>query len=326
MTYVCAAYNAAPPGEPWDAALEGQFYRELAALPAIGALEVPLHATGEIHARDSAWQLERLQSPASGRRWDVVLTLIPATLQSLQKEPRFGLASLDAAGRRAAVALAEQARQAVARINARAGRRAVRWVELHSAPRRGVAGVDSSASALADSLRELLAWDWHGARLAIEHCDRHVPGQRPEKGFLALEEELDAIVQTDGAGRLGVVINWGRSAIEGRDARAPLAHIRAAKSAGLLAGLTFSGATPRDPHYGEWLDQHAPFAQHCPNSLLTAEGAAECLKAAGAAELDFIGVKIQPLPPALTVARRIALLGETFAMLDGCLAGLGVLR
>src|SRR5574341_543161 len=103
MTYLCAAYNAAPPSEPWDAALEGAFYRELAALPSIGALEVPLHGNGQIHAHDPAWQLERLQSLVNWPRRDVVLTLIPATLQSVQQEPRFGLASRDDAGRRAAL-------------------------------------------------------------------------------------------------------------------------------------------------------------------------------------------------------------------------------
>jgi hypothetical protein len=320
MNYLCAAYNAAPVTQPWSGARESEYYRALKEMPRIGLLEVPVHATGQIHAQDPAWQLDQLDP-----RWDCVLTLIPGTLQCLQKDPQFGLASDSEPGRASALRLADLTRQGVRQINARCGRQAVRWVELHSAPRRSAPGVTGSVAALTASLRELQDWDWDGAGLAIEHCDAWVPGQRPEKGFLSLEQEIDAIRQVGQRRPLGIVINWGRSAIEARDPAAPLRHVRAARDAGLLRGLTFSGCTPRDPLYGEWLDQHAPFASGaaaktgCPNSLLTVERAAACLRAADATRLSFVGLKIQPLPATLGLEQRLAILNDTIALLDRAL-------
>lgn len=317
MNYLCAAYNAAPVTQPWDGAVEAAYYRMLKGLPRIGLLELPLHATGELHAQAQDWMLEQLHPG-----WDFVLTLIPGTLQCVQKSPVFGLASTDEAGRAAALRLADHAREAVWRVNARFGRKAVRWVELHSAPRQGTPGIAGSAEALAASLRELQRWDWDGAGLAIEHCDRYVAGQRPEKGFLTLEQEMEAIRHAGQAVPLGIVINWGRSAIEARDPEAPLRHIRTARAAGLLRGITFSGCTAHDAYYGEWLDQHAPFAPFpgaaggCANSLLTVERAAACLREASAATLDFVGFKVQPLPAILTVEQRMAMLAHTMAALD----------
>ena len=320
MRYICAAYNAVPPSDPWNADPEQEFHRGLAAMPRVGGLEVPLHPSGKIHLHDPDWLLNQFDA-----RWDFILTLIPGTLQTVQKEPRFGLASHDDTGRRAALRLVEQARQTVITINTHAKRQAVRWVELHSAPRRGVAGVESSARALSDALGEIASWDWQGARIAIEHCDRFIPGQPPEKGFLSIEEELEAITKAGLKGKVGMVINWGRSAIEGRSAQTPLEHIRAAKAAGVLAGVTFSGASPQDPLYGEWRDQHLPFAPRvsgglgCQGSLLTSQVATECLHAAEPNTLSFVGVKIQPLPAALSVTERLRLLEDTFSVLDGCL-------
>jgi hypothetical protein len=317
MNYLCAAYNAAPVTQPWNGTVEAAYYRALKGLPRIGLLELPMHATGEIHAQAQDWLLEQLHPG-----WDFVLTLIPGTLQCVQKSPAFGLASTDEAGRVAALRLADQAREAVRRINVHLGRKAVRWVEVHSAPRQGVPGIAGSVEALAASLRELQRWDWDGAGLAIEHCDRYVAGQRPEKGFLALEQEIEAIQQAGRALPLGIVINWGRSAIEARDPETPLRHIRAARAAGLLRGVTFSGCTDHDPHYGEWLDQHAPFAPFpgaaggCANSLLTVERAAACLREAGADSLSFVGFKVQPLPATLAVEQRVALLAETITALE----------
>ncbi|HEX7928600.1 MAG TPA: DUF4862 family protein [bacterium] len=321
MNYLCAAYNAAPVTQPWSGTQEAAYYRALKDVPSIGLLELPVHATGQIHAQDPAWQLDQLD-----KRWDFVLSLIGGTLQSLQKDPQFGLASDSEAGRTAALRLAEQTRQVVKQINAKFGRKAVRWVELHTAPRRSVAGVTGSVAALARSLRELQGWDWDGAGLVIEHCDRYVENQRPEKGFLSIEQEIDAIQQVGQRMPLGIVINWGRSALEARDPAEPLKHVRAAKAAGLLKGLTFSGCTPQDPNYGEWLDQHAPFAATpgfktgCANSVLTVERAAECLKEANPVQLAFVGLKVQPLPATLNLEQRLATLRDTIALIDKAMA------
>src|SRR5262249_52879340 len=156
-----------------------------------------------------------------------------------------------------------------------------------------------------DSLREIRGWDWHGAKLAIEHCDAYVTGQPPQKGFLTVREELDALKAThDTRTPAGLVLNWGRSAIEGRSAATALAHAREAEASGLLVGLMFSGACAQDAVYGDWQDTHAPFApafgiRHAAeHSELTAERAIEWLRAAGPG-LDILGFKIQPLPPSI---------------------------
>jgi hypothetical protein len=322
MNYLCAGYNAAPVTQPWSGVQEAAYYRALKEMPRISMLELPVHATGQVHAQDPAWQLDQLDP-----RWDFVLSLVGGTLQSLQKDPHFGLASDSEPGRASALQLAELTRQLVRQINARFGRKAVRWVEFHSAPRRSVAGVTGSVTAFTASLRELQGWDWDGANLAIEHCDQYVAGQRPDKGFLSLEQEIEAIRQAGNKQPIGIVINWARSAIEARDPGAPLRHIRAAKAAGLLRGLTFSGVTAHDPVYGEWLDQHAPFAltpgakTGCANSLLTLERAAECLREADPRTLAFVGFKVQPLPATQTLDQRVATLADTMAILDRAQSG-----
>jgi hypothetical protein len=48
-------------------------------------------------------------------------------------------------------------------------------------------------------------------RLVLEHCDA-MTGTAPRKGFLPLENVLEAIADYD----ISICINWARSAIEGR--------------------------------------------------------------------------------------------------------------
>jgi len=315
MPYILGAYAAAPKTPAYDPVLEGRYFAELRALEGVRGLELPFYGT--LHPHDVAALLTNLKP-----EWSYVLTGLPGTMDALTRNPHFGLASHSTAGRAAALDFCRGLRDAAATLNGRFGRPVVEAVELHTAPRQGPAGVAASAEALADSLREIRGWDWSGARLAVEHCDAHVPGRPPQKGFLRLESECEALAATEAAPTpAGIVINWGRSAIEGRSPDAPIAHLRAARARNLLCGLMLSGACAQDAVYGDWQDTHAPFApafgiQHgAERSLLTAERAAACLREAGSA-LDILGIKIQPLPASVSLETRVAYLRDAIRWLD----------
>jgi hypothetical protein len=301
-----SAYAAAPPASPWDRDAEGALFDGLAALDLAG-LELPY--TGRLHAHDAAWLTSRLRPD-----WRFILTLLPGTMDRLKDDKDFGLASADAAGRRRALEFADGARLAVERLNETLGREAVAAVEVHSAPRLGGSGARASLEAFAGSLTELRGRDWGGAELLVEHCDAAVPGRAPGKGFLRIEDECAAAMLSSGETSARVLINWGRSAIETRSVEGPLEHIRRARQAGLLAGLFFSGATPADADYGEWKDSHAPVSTSCPASILTPAAAKAALREAG--ELSYVGLKIQPLPAALGVPERLAMIRAGLALLE----------
>lgn len=320
MPYILGAYAAAPKTPGYDPALEGRYFAALRALEGVRGLELPFYGT--LHPHDVAALLANLKP-----EWSYVLTGLPGTMDALSRDPHFGLASHSTAGRTAALDFCRRLREAAAALNGRFGRPVVEAVELHSAPRRGPTGVGASSEALADSLREIRGWDWGGARLAVEHCDAWVARQPPQKGFLPLEGECEALAATEAAPTpAGIIINWGRSAIEGRSPDTPLAHLRAARTKGLLCGLMLSGACAQDPVYGDWQDTHAPFApafgvRHgAERSLLTAERAAACLRESGSA-LDILGIKIQPLPTSVPLDTRVDYLRDAIRWLDAVVAG-----
>jgi hypothetical protein len=297
MKVFVSSYAAASPSSPPDRAEYGALLDGLAQLDLAG-LELPF--TGRLRARDSDWMISRLRP-----EWSFILTLLPGTMNRLENDEFFGLASADADGRRRALGFAEDARRAVETLNDALGRKAVAAVAIHSAPRLG-GGARSSLEAFADSLSDLRRRDWGGAEILVEHCDAYFPGRAPAKGFLRLEDECAAIGLSRGPTPARVLINWGRSAIEARSADGPLEHLRRAREAGLLAGLFFSGVTPAHPDYGAWKDSHAPFSTSCPASILTPAAA---LSAFDAAEgISYLGLKIQPLPASLGASERLALL------------------
>ncbi|OIQ84516.1 hypothetical protein GALL_336570 [mine drainage metagenome] len=310
--FFLGAYATSPCETHWDAGAEAAYWAGLAALPSLGGLEYPF--TGALHPYDEAWALAHLKP-----EWDLVLTLLPGTMDRLGQNPHFGLASDDAEGRAAALAFTGQARAVAQRFNEAAGRRRVVAVELHAAPRRGVAGVSASAAALAASLAELAAWDWQGATLCLEHCDAWFPGQTAIKGFLPLPEEIRAI-RASGA-PVGLALNWGRSVLEERDPAHVLDQIRAARAEGLLRGLIFSGCSGEETPWGVWQDSHMPHApafgvEHAaPGSLMTAEAMAQALEAAGEG-LVFLGGKMTARPKGATLERRLGLNRDFLAVLE----------
>jgi len=267
----------------------------------IAGLEQPF--IGTLHRRDDSWLIGQIRP-----EWSLVLTPLPGVMDRLAGDRHFGLASADPDGRKRALDFAESARLAVEKIHLALGRRAVRAVMLHSAPRLDGSGAKSSLEAFAGSLTELRGRDWQGAALLVEHCDAAVPGREPDKGFLRIEDDVLAVKLSKGTTPAGVAINWGRSALDARSVQGPLEHIERAAQAELLGALIFSGVTPDDAEFGSWRDSHAPFSTSRPGSLLT-PGAAKAALAA-AADCPIIGLKLQTKPATMNVNERLAVIQD----------------
>ncbi|WP_162605854.1 DUF4862 family protein [Jiangella aurantiaca] len=282
MPFIVGAYAAAPRGlEP------GTQFRtyvdDVLALPAVDGLEVPFLDNG------APWN-DPAYLHAAGPGGEHVLTMIPATMMALAGSPAQGLASSDDGGRKQAVEQFRRAFEFVAAVNEGPGGR-FGAVELHSAPRHPY----TSADAFRASLDEVLAWDWGGVRLLIEHSDAHSDAHEPAKGFLTLADEI-AIATERG---IGIAVNWARSAIEGRSTATAREHVSAVAAADRLEALVFSGVSDADTFDGPaWADLHlpirdwsgAPIAADAATSLLTADEVAAAVDAAGG--LRYVGVKI----------------------------------
>jgi hypothetical protein len=318
MQYTLGAYAASPNHSGWEPELETAFYNELKALPNIKGLEHPF--LGALHQHDDNWFLANIDPG-----WDYVFTCIPGIMNALGKNPLFGLASDDAAGRQAALAFMQNACTAIGKLNTHLGRQAVTAIQVQTAPARNKA--PSSTAALKASLQTMLQWDWQGARIVIEHCDAYVPQHTPSKGFLALDDELDVITQLNAKlpepQRLGMVINWGRSVFETRRVDGALEHILAVQQAGVLTGLMFSGVSDQDSDYGAWRDSHQPPQQSAlvkhgaPGSWMSEQAMQQCLAACtDAAALPVLGAKIGIRPQSAPISERISYIRDTLAILD----------
>jgi hypothetical protein len=269
------------------------FYAAIHQLPGLAGLELPLHL---LDKKDDPWR----HLHCLPRDLDFILTPLPYVMQSLEKQPLFGLASPDHDGRAAALRFISDIRQRIRRLEDHTGRAAVRAVQLHSAPTG-----KAEAVSFRRSLEEIAAMDWGAVELWVEHCDAVVPGQSAAKGFLPLLDEV-AIVRKLG---LGITINWGRSVLEARSVEGALDHIQTAADAGVLRSLFLSSTAQNDPLYGTWLDNHAPLqgigegAWLPMHSLLNADALHAAL--AAAAQVPYFGLKIQPFPVTLSLAQRI---------------------
>ena len=298
---------------PTDPAGEEAFYAGVADL-GVGGLEMPLPLEG---ARGlDPWWIARNVRPT----WDLLVNCIPTVLGRLSSEPGYGLASTDEAGRTRALADIARARDLTLRLADEHGRRRVVAIQVHSAP----GPIGGSRDALARSLEQMLTWDLAGAELLVEHCDARMPGRAPSKGFLSLDDEI-AAVRSIGAGadQLGVSINWGRSASEGRSPQTAVEHVGVAAAAGLLRAVILSGATDAETAWGPaWGDTHIPprgaDAALVPSasSLLGPQEITATLHAAG--DVPRIAMKISVRPRDADVATR---LGIARAALDQVVQG-----
>jgi hypothetical protein len=301
---VISAYASSPAHGTWDPVLEGALLPALCDLPGVDGLEVPW--LGAIHPHDSAWFLHNVPPGAQ-----LSLTALPFVMRKCSADRRYGIASPDDEGR--AAALADLKRLAAdVRVLTEQSAAEIAVVSLHTAP----AGAAHPAP-LGESLNELADLDWCGAQLVIEHCDAAVPGRPFEKGFLPVAEEIAAITET---GRpIGMWLNWGRSAIELRDADAVTAQVAEVAASGYLTGLTFSGASATDGPYGAaWTDAHLPLLGADPASGSLLDDAHVRAALTAAANVPWLGVKVSRRPEdhsaadvVRTVARNLELIRAT---------------
>lgn len=309
--WLVGAYAASPSRVGWDPGAEADYLDGLAALPGVIGVELPWTRGGAFHVHDEGWMLDRLPDDAR-----VVVTMAPDASARHRESAAFGLASTDLHGRRAAVEAVRDLHAALPRLRAALPVGDVVAVELHAATRATPGAAEPAL--LRDSLAEIGDWGWEGSRLVVEHCDAWRPEHPPSKGYLPLEDEVAVVAALRDQGLpVGVVVNWGRSVIECRDADAGREHAALAAAAGVLDGVVLSGAaTEATPLGAAWADVHAPFAAPGPyaSSLLTPERAAATLDAAG--ELAFRAVKVAA-PPSATVDDRVALVA---AALEGARA------
>lgn len=280
-----SAYPASPAHAQWDPVIEGELLPALCALPGVAGLEVPW--MGSLHPHDDAWFLANVPAVP------LAVTPVPFVMRRLGADARYGLASADNEGRAAAVADLRRVAAGVARIDGESAASVV-VVTLHTAPR-----ATGAVEPLARSLDEIAALDWSGARLVIEHCDAFVPGHVPEKGFLPLEAEI-AGIRSSGA-PIGLWVNWGRSAIELRDADAVTAQIASAAASGFLVGLALSGAAAVQSPYGyPWIDAHLPIASTHPESASLLDDAHVVAALAAAGDVEWLGLKVARRPDDVT--------------------------
>ncbi|GAA1698791.1 DUF4862 family protein [Microcella alkalica] len=311
--YVVGAYAVSRAHSVWDAREEEALYDRLATDDRIAGLELPW--LGRLHPHDDDWLAAHFPERFTG-----IITSIPGLMSRIAGDPDHGLASMNESGRRAAVAEARRIGEAARRWNDREGRRVVSAVELHAGPRADRA----DAGALARSLDELARAEWDGAEIVIEHCDAAVAGRPREKGFLGLDAELRALA--DAPASWGVSLNWGRSALELRDGDRVVEHIVAAREAGRLRGLMFSGAAAEPSAFGDaWTDAHLPLQRSTsaphgePTSLLTEEAVGAALDAARA--WSWSGVKVGCADRSATLDVRVAIVDEALSALDRAARG-----
>lgn len=307
-TYVVSAYPASPAHSNWNPDVEREFFNSLSKDSRIGALELPW--LGSLHPHDDAWLIKHLPEDFSA-----VITDIPFVMSRIGQTVHYGLASNDKDGRKAAINDLRNFNEAVHNFNDARQRQVVSVIEIHTAPRK-----TGDVHPLASSLEEIASWNWGGASLAIEHCDAWVEGQQPEKGFLTLNQEIEAI-QLSGVD-IGLFINWGRSAIELRSADRVAEQITSARESGFLQGLIFSGASDQDGVFGPaWIDAHYPFRKserHIygdPLSLLTETQAELAINAAG--DIPWLGIKLGWLKSVEgTIEQRTQMISSALDALD----------
>lgn len=306
--YVVGAYPASPAHSKWNPDVEREFFDFLSTDSRICALELPW--LGSLHPHDDAWLMKNFPEDFSA-----VITDIPFVMSRIGQTSTYGLASSDKEGREAAITDVRKVNDALRKFNDSRQKKVVSVIEIHSAPRR-IGDVHSLASAI----EEIADWNWDGASLAIEHCDAWVEGQQPEKGFLTIEQEIEAI-RISGVD-VGLFINWGRSAIELRDADQVAEQITLARESGFLRGLIFSGASDQDGIFGPaWIDAHHPFRKserHIygdPLSLLTEPQAKSAISAAGV--IPWLGIKLGWLKSVDgTIPQRISMISSALDALD----------
>lgn len=331
--YFVSAYATSQVLKTWDEASETAYFQALAASALIIGVELPYLLDREAYPID--WLLKNIPE-----HWHLNITSLPAVMQLAAKNPKAGLASTSEPDRKIAVELFQKARCYADKLQQALGRPVIQSINLYSSPslfsnstqtaadfvvsapspssalaRLKADFHQRSAEALERSLIEIKKMNWGLIALNLEHCDAFVSSHPPEKGFLSLDEEIEVLKRV---GDIGLVLNWGRSAIETRSVEGPLQHLRQALSHQLLRGFVFSGCTA-DPNslYGAWKDRHAPPAPLCRESLLGKKEMMQVLEETKKENQELsLGIKISNRFVPFDIKRSIELNLETINLLE----------
>ena len=284
--YFISAYTTSQVLNTWDEASETSFFQALAADPRVIGIELPFLEHRVLYPME--WLKKNIPT-----RWSLNLTPLPAVMQLVASNPKAGLASTSEPERKVAIALIQKTECYAEELQQVFGRPVVRSINLYSSPQNNTDGQQGDKEAFQRSLAEIKKMKWGSIALNLEHCDAFVSSHPAEKGFLSLEEEIESL---DAVGGIGLVLNWGRSAIETHSVDGLFQHLRQTLSHRLLRGFVFSGCTA-DPEslYGSWKDRHAPPRQLCPESLLGEKEIAEVFKLLNEQQQSpefYLGIKV----------------------------------
>lgn len=316
--FILGAYATSPCLLKWDEQKEIEYIEALKRLNSIRGLELPFWGDS-IHLYNEELFLSLLD-----KKWKYVLTTLPGNMEALKKNIHFGLASDDENGRLEAIKFYKKASDTIKKINNYLGKQKVISVVIATAPSLTNKAVSSSIKSFEKSLKKLLTFDWHGAKLVIEHCDSGRV-KNPVKGFLSIDEEIEAInnINVCCNTNIGLSINWARSAIELKDENAPLVHIKKALDNDILSGLMFSGTSDKESDYGIWSDLHMPISKEDnianfeETSLLTKQNILNCLKQSNYKSLDYLGIKVLSMPiNESSLQRRIGINIDTMKVIN----------
>lgn len=309
--YFVSAYTASPSPRFWSAALEKEYFRALANQPEIIGIEQPFYLDTDKYPLD--WLVDTIPS-----HWSILITSLPMFMAAAKDNPFLGLASQREHDRTLAIKLMEKISDYARELNRAFRRNVVTDIHFHTLPKNEGSTLRGHKTALKKSLLELKAMDWSGVNLNLEHCDAYIPNQVSEKGFLLLEDEIEVLSEIGG---YGFVLNWARSAIEGRSVTTPLEHIKMTNAAHLLKGFFFSGCTDDvSSESGAWKDVHmppkaiisSPYLQ--PESLM---GAKEIRQTFSLLDDDvYLGIKVLDGAREKTLERSIGLTVDTIKALD----------
>ncbi len=311
MRFLLGAYAAFPGDSDFSGSPdECGFYQRLRGIDRIDGLEIPFKGT--LHPKGLSFLADQLKPG-----WKITATLIPGQMAEMEKDLHYGLASLNDKSRARAVEHAITAWRELQSIKKSRPDVEISALQIHTGPR----GEQASPQAFSKSLSHLCEDTALRARLQIEHCDAWTKKQPVSKGFLSVDDEINQCKKHE----IGILINWGRSRIEGQSDETPNSHLREANAGGVLRGLIFSGASLGQELYGNtFRDSHAPFLEGFPRArgdahrglALTKALATQALREARKSRNSvLIGLKMQPLPKSLGIQERISFINKNLEIL-----------
>jgi hypothetical protein len=323
MKYIIGAYASAPSVSSNDEISESSFYDLLKEdIENIKGLEIPFYGN-QIHQLGDDYLIDKLEPT-----WSNVITAVPASFNFLKQNIHFGLASDHEESRLHAIDCHLKLNSIVHKINDKKGKKAISSIQICTSPSVPKDDVSSSEESFKKSLEELLSWNWDGSNLLIEHCDSQKGSNDYQKGFFQIEQEIELLDEFNNK-NLGITLNWGRSVLEGRSVEQIVKHINLSQQNKHLKGFIFSGTSSDDPYYGSWLDLHMPFYDKLKsdnryiNSLLTEENVLSSLQALDFDGIDYLGIKLQPLPQELiSIQERIEVNNQAISTLENLSSGL----